>query len=86
MTADDIINQANNVMDILMEWYPEYKHVLIYDNAPTHLRWPDGLILAHQMPQNSLKEGHNWGIEVTKCDDMGISDLPTWQNNWKGEN
>jgi len=46
MTADDIINQANHAMDILMEWYPEYEHILIYDKPPTHLKRPDGLLSA----------------------------------------
>lgn len=47
MTANDIINQANHPMDILTEWYPEYEHVFIYDNAPMHLKRLDGSLSAH---------------------------------------
>jgi hypothetical protein len=71
MTVGDIINQANHAMDILMEWYPEYEHVLIYDNVLTHLKRPDSSLSAHQMPNNIPKEGHNWGVEVTKRDYAG---------------
>ncbi|EDR03806.1 uncharacterized protein LACBIDRAFT_306885 [Laccaria bicolor S238N-H82] len=71
MTADDIVNQANRAMDILTEWYPEYEHIFIYDNAPTHLKRPDGSLSARRMPKNIPKEGHNWGVEVTKRDNTG---------------
>ena len=71
MTANDIINQANRAMDILTEWYPEYEHVLIYDNAPTHLKRLDGSLSACRMPKNIPKEAPNWGVEVTKCDNKG---------------
>ena len=40
-TSDEIIAQANTVMDILEEYYPQYEHILIYDNAPTHLKHPE---------------------------------------------
>ncbi|EDR04580.1 uncharacterized protein LACBIDRAFT_330517 [Laccaria bicolor S238N-H82] len=71
MTADDIVDQANCAMDILTEWYPEYEHVSIYDNTPTHLKRPDGLLSARRMPKNIPKEGHNWVVEVTKRDNTG---------------
>ena len=41
MTAEDISAQAEIAMDILMEFYPKYEHVFIYDNAPTHLKCPE---------------------------------------------
>jgi len=34
----NIIEQANDAIDILKEHYPEFDHVLIYDNATTHLK------------------------------------------------
>jgi len=71
MTAEDISAQAEVVMDILMEFYPEYEHIFIYDNAPTHLKCPEGSLSARRMPKNIPKDGHNWGIEVTKRDNEG---------------
>ncbi|KAJ3810917.1 hypothetical protein F5876DRAFT_40738 [Lentinula aff. lateritia] len=38
-------------MDILLRWYPEYKHVFVYDNAPSHLKRPDGTLSARKMPK-----------------------------------
>ncbi|EDR07030.1 uncharacterized protein LACBIDRAFT_299314 [Laccaria bicolor S238N-H82] len=58
-------------MDILTEFYPEYEHILIYDNVPMHLKHPEGSLSAHHMPKFTPKEGHNWGIEVTKHDKDG---------------
>jgi len=43
-TNVDICEQANKAMAILQEFYPQYEHLLIYDNASTHLkRAPDAL-------------------------------------------
>ncbi|KIJ91110.1 hypothetical protein K443DRAFT_135560 [Laccaria amethystina LaAM-08-1] len=53
-------------MDILTEFYPEYEHVLIYDNPPTHLKRPEGSLSACHMPKFTPKEGHNWGIKVSE--------------------
>jgi hypothetical protein len=52
-------------MDILTEFYPEYDHVLIYDNASTHLKCEEDALSVQKMPKNSPKVGHNWGIEVS---------------------
>ena len=71
MTAEDISNQAEHVMDILTESYPGYEHILIYDNAPTHLKHPEGSLSVHHMPKFMPKEGHNWGNEVTRHDEDG---------------
>ena len=69
--SDEIIDQANTAMDILEEYYPQYEHVLIYDNAPTHLKHPEDSLSACRMPKYTPKLGNNWGIEVTKHDDAG---------------
>ena len=71
MTAEDISAQAEIAMDILMEFYPEYEHVFIYDNALIHLKCPEGSLSACHISKNILKDGHNWGIEVTKRNDKG---------------
>ena len=67
-TSEDIEEQANAAMDILMEYYPEYEHKFIYDNAPSHLKHPEGSVTARNMPKNIPKPGTNWGIEVSKRD------------------
>jgi hypothetical protein len=65
---EDIQEQANLAMDILLEYYPQFDHFFIYDNATTHLKREDDTISARKMPKNIPKEGTNWGIEVTKRD------------------
>jgi hypothetical protein len=45
-TAEDIDEQAREAMDILTECYPEYEHIFIYDNAPTHLKRPEDSLSA----------------------------------------
>jgi hypothetical protein len=52
-TSDDIALQANKAMDILNEFYPEYEHIFIYDNATTHLKRPDGSLSARNMPMKT---------------------------------
>src|SRR5271168_1695102 len=63
---DDIIGQANEAVDILQKFYPEYEHVLIYDNATTHLKRAEDALSARKMPKGIPKPGTNWGIEVSK--------------------
>ena len=67
-TNEDIIAQAQEAMDILTQDYPKYDHVLIYDNASTHLKRPEDSLSARRMPKNVPKPGTNWGIEVTRLD------------------
>jgi hypothetical protein len=54
-------------MDIVLEYYPQFDHIFIYDNATTHLKRPEDSLSACRMPKNIPKPGTNWGIEVTKC-------------------
>ncbi|KAE9409843.1 hypothetical protein BT96DRAFT_931377 [Gymnopus androsaceus JB14] len=63
-TSDDIISRANDAMDLLLKEYPEYKHVLIYDNATTHLKRPDGSLSARHMPKSTRP----WLIEANAKD------------------
>jgi len=67
-TSEDICKQAEDAMAILCKFYPQYEHVLIYDNASTHLRRAPDALSACRMPKNIPKEGRNWGVEVTKHD------------------
>jgi hypothetical protein len=45
-TSEDIVAQAEEAMDILTTYYPEYEHVFIYDNALTHLKCAKGSLSA----------------------------------------
>ncbi|KAG5219355.1 hypothetical protein IMY05_C4944000200 [Salix suchowensis] len=69
--SDDILDQVREVMDILEEFYPEYQHVLVYDNAMTHLKRPDGSLSALKMLKNPSKSGKNWLVEVSQRDESG---------------
>ena len=63
---EDIIEQANEAIDILQESYLEYGHILIYDNATTHLKRAEDALSARKMPKGIPQPGKNWGIEVSK--------------------
>lgn len=65
---EEILEQADEAIDILHEYYPEFDHVLIYDNATTHLKRAEDALSACKMPKNIPKPGKNWGVEVSKRD------------------
>ena len=65
-SSEDICDQAEEAMAILQEFYPQYEHVFIYDNATTHLKRPADALSARRMPKNIPKAGTNWGVETTK--------------------
>jgi hypothetical protein len=65
---EDIQDQVQAAMDILQEFYPQFDHVFVYDNATTHLKRLEDALSARRMPKNIPKPGTNWGIEVTKRD------------------
>lgn len=62
----DIISQANAAINILETDYPQYRHVFIYDNAPTHLKRADDAPSASKMPKNVSKKDVVWGVMVEK--------------------
>ncbi|KAF5319338.1 hypothetical protein D9619_008891 [Psilocybe cf. subviscida] len=39
---DEILDQVREAMDIVGEYYPQYEHVFVYDNATTHLKREEG--------------------------------------------
>jgi hypothetical protein len=65
---EDIVGQADKAIDILQDYFPEYNHILIYDNATTHLKRAEDALSARKMPKNIPKPGKNWGVEVSKRD------------------
>ena len=44
---------------------------LVYDNATTHLRCPDGALSAWKMPKFTSKPESNWLVEVNAVDATG---------------
>ena len=44
----DIIEQADEAINILKEYHPEFDHVLIYDNATTHLKRAEDALSARK--------------------------------------
>jgi hypothetical protein len=67
-SSEDICNQADKAMEIVRQYYPQYEHVFIYDNASTHLKRAPDALSARRMPKNTPKPGTNWGVETTKRD------------------
>ena len=58
----------DEAIDILQEYYKDFDHVLIYDNATTHLKRAEDALSARKMPKKTPKPGQNWGIEISKHD------------------
>jgi len=69
-TNEDVREQANEAMDILLEYYPQFDHVFIYNNTTTHLKRADDALSARAMPKNIPKPGSNWGVQVTNRDQI----------------
>lgn len=70
-TNKDVLKQTQTAMDILQAHYPNKDHILIFDNAATHLKRPDKALSAWNMPKFIPKEGANWGPETTKISENG---------------
>lgn len=71
-TSDDIIAQANAAMSILSKYYPDDDHVLVFDNASTHLKRANDALSAKQMPKGISKPGANWGVWKTVMGENGM--------------
>ncbi|KAJ6471669.1 hypothetical protein DFH09DRAFT_1253866 [Mycena vulgaris] len=61
-TCTDICEQATEMMDILTEVYPEFDHVLVYENATIHRKRANGALSARKMPKNTKE----WLTEMGK--------------------
>ncbi|KAJ7170413.1 hypothetical protein C8R43DRAFT_875835, partial [Mycena crocata] len=64
----EIREQAKVAMDIVTECYPDKEHVLVYDNATTHLKRPEGSVSASKMLKGPFT---NFTVEVILCDEHG---------------
>jgi hypothetical protein len=56
-------------MDILDKGYPDEDHILIFNNATTHLKQEEDALSVRMMPKFTPKFGWNWGVEVAKLDE-----------------
>jgi len=67
-TNEHIIQHAKKAIEILQKYYPNDDHILIFDNATTHVKWADNALSAWHMPKNPLR---SWGVTVLAKDDSG---------------
>ncbi|KAG1741265.1 hypothetical protein EDB19DRAFT_1973104 [Suillus lakei] len=67
-TTDNILVHATLAMDILDKHFPHDDHVLVFDNATTHVKRADDAPAARDMPKNPSK---TWGAVVTIKDAHG---------------
>ncbi|CDO71216.1 hypothetical protein BN946_scf184863.g11 [Trametes cinnabarina] len=64
-THDEILAQATKAMDILSRHYPDEDHVLIFDNAMTHLKRAADALSARHMSMKPTQEGMPmFGVEM----------------------
>jgi hypothetical protein len=68
-TNEDILKHATTTMAILDKDYPNEDHVLVFDNATTHLKCEEDALLASKMPKFTPKLGNNWGVEVVELNE-----------------
>ncbi|KAJ6564100.1 hypothetical protein B0H19DRAFT_1258600 [Mycena capillaripes] len=80
LTCEDVVEQAETLMDILDEVYPEYEHHLVYANATTHRKRPDGSLSARRMPKFPSSADKNFGVLVNARDANG---KPIYEANGK---
>ncbi|KAG2030862.1 hypothetical protein BDR03DRAFT_936542 [Suillus americanus] len=65
-TNASILQHAELAMDILNQHYPHDRHVLVFNNASTHLKRADDALSAHHMPKFPTKPGNiPFGVERT---------------------
>ncbi|KAG1841565.1 hypothetical protein DFJ58DRAFT_707849 [Suillus subalutaceus] len=65
-TNASILQHAELAMDILDRHYPHDWHVLVFDNASTHLKRADDALSARRMPKFPTKPGNiPFGVERT---------------------
>ncbi|KAF8134839.1 hypothetical protein EV363DRAFT_1396310 [Boletus edulis] len=76
-TNDNIVAHARQAMDILEKHYSNEDHVLVFDNATTHLKRADDALTACRMPKGPSAI---WAISKVSCDNKG--NLILGDNGW----
>ena len=67
-TNERIIQHAEQAIEILQKYYPNDDHVMIFDNATTHVKRADNALSARCMPKNP---SCSWGVTVPLKDNNG---------------
>ncbi|KZT66821.1 hypothetical protein DAEQUDRAFT_674282 [Daedalea quercina L-15889] len=80
-TNQEIVDHATLAMDILERHYPNERHILIFDNATTHLKRRDDALSAHRMSANPTAPGKPmFGVDI---DDLGPDGRPIYRPDGK---
>jgi len=61
-TNKNVLEQTQTAMNIAEKYYPNDKHIFIFDNATTHMKQPATAISTCKMTKNPSK---TFGVEVT---------------------
>jgi hypothetical protein len=59
-THEVILKQVLNAMDILQQHHADEDHILVFDNATTHLKHADDALSVRHMPKFSPRHGSKW--------------------------
>ncbi|CUA75192.1 Periplasmic nitrate reductase [Rhizoctonia solani] len=54
-TCARVVKQLKDAIKIVQEAFPEYTHIFIYDNAPSHTKRPEDAISARTMPKGEVE-------------------------------
>ncbi|KAB5587848.1 hypothetical protein CTheo_8710 [Ceratobasidium theobromae] len=54
-TCARVVQQLEDAVKIAKETYPEYTHIFIYDNAPSHTKRPEDAVSARLMPKGEVQ-------------------------------
>ena len=68
-TNSDILAHVSTAIDILDKDYANKEHVLIFNNATTHLKHKEDALSATKMPKFTPAIEKNWGVEVDEVDE-----------------
>ncbi|KAG1750611.1 uncharacterized protein EDB91DRAFT_1244190 [Suillus paluster] len=67
-SSNEILKHAACAMNILEKHYQNEDHILVFDNATTHVKHADDALSARPMPKKPSK---TWDVDVTVTDDNG---------------
>jgi hypothetical protein len=82
-TNAEILEHAVKAMSILEKHFPNEDHVLIFDNATTHMKRADNSLSARKLSKLPTKEGNPlFGVETVKLSNEG---KPLYRPNGKIE-
>jgi hypothetical protein len=69
---DNILQHSRAAMDILERDFPDERHVLVFDNATTHLKRADGALSARHMSKKPTSSKFQmWGVDINARNESG---------------